>query len=42
MEVVLIGDDAAVVDFDIDEVGVDAVDGSAESFEKHEFGASLS
>jgi hypothetical protein len=35
VKVVLIGDHAAVVDFNIDEVGVDAVNGRAEGFEKH-------
>jgi hypothetical protein len=34
VEVVLLGDDAAVVDFDLDEVGIDAVDGSAEGLEE--------
>ena len=35
VEVILVRDDAAVVDLDIDEVGIDAVDRGAESFEKH-------
>ncbi len=35
VEVVLIGNDTAVVDFDIDQVGVDAVDGCAEGLEEH-------
>ena len=35
VEVVLLGDDAAVVDLDVNEVGVDAVDGRAEGFEEH-------
>ena len=39
VKVVLIGDHAAVIDFYIDEVGVDAIDGRAEGFEKHESSA---
>jgi hypothetical protein len=43
VKVVLIGDHAAVIDFYIDEIGVDAIDGRAEGFEKHESsGASVS
>ena len=38
VEVIFIGDHAAIVDFDVDEVGVDAVDGGAESFEEHGLG----
>ncbi len=39
VKVVLVGDHAAVIDFYIDEVGVDAVDGCAESFKEHESSA---
>ena len=35
VEVILLGDHAAIVHLDIDEVGVDAVDSRAESFEEH-------
>ena len=36
VEVVLIALDAGAVDFDLDNVGIDAVDGGAESFVEHE------
>ena len=39
VKVVLIGDHAAVIDFYVDEVGVDAIDGRTEGFEKHESSA---
>ena len=35
MKVILVGDHATVIDFHVDEIGVDAVDGRAESFEEH-------
>ncbi len=37
VEVVLIGNDTALVDFDIDQVGINAVDGSAKGLEEHGF-----
>ena len=39
VEVVLIGLDARNVDLDLNNVGVDAVDGGAESFVEHEVGS---
>jgi hypothetical protein len=39
VKVVLIGNHAAVIDFYVNEVGVDAIDGRAEGFEKHESSA---
>jgi len=35
MEMVLIRDHAAVIDLDVDQIGVDAVNGCAEGLEKH-------
>jgi hypothetical protein len=35
VEVILIGDQAAVIDFHVNEIGVDAVNGCAEGLEKH-------
>ena len=37
VEMILIGLDAGAVDLDLDDVGVDAVDGGAESFIEHGF-----
>ena len=38
VEVVLVGLDARAVDLDLDDVGVDALNGGAESFIEHEVG----